>query len=326
MLIIAATFVISGILAIILWLFAPGLHGHRFAAFIPLLLSMLLSAVLLTFAIRKALKPFMRLKEHMEKVAGGDFSVRIEEDGSGELLMLQKSFNRMAEELSGIEMLRKDFIDTFSHEFKTPIVSIRGFAKRLRAGVASEEKKSEYLDFIISESERLSQLAQSILLLSQYENQLVVTDKKPYWLDEQLRRCVLALERQWEKKGLRFELELQELRYCSDEDMMEHVWRNIIANAIKFSADGGKIRIVARTSGENILVSIHDEGEGIGAEAIPHIFDKFYQGDAAHSREGNGLGLSLVRRIVDLAGGDIEVESQVGRGTAFHVRLPLTQF
>lgn len=323
MVVIVLTYIIAGIVSSALWLFLPSMHGRVFAPFVPLILSVVISAVITGFVLKRPLKPVKELQALTQKVAEGDFSVRASEVAEGDMLELEKSFNRMVADLEGMELLRNDFIDTFSHEFKTPIVSIRGFARRLRAGGLSVEKQTEYLDYIVTESERLSQLSQSILLLSKYENQQFVGDKKEYWLDEQLRNCVLALEKQWEPKGVSFDLDLPNLRYVNNEEMMEHVWRNIIGNAVKFSRPGGVIHIGARTAGNYVTVSVRDRGEGISAEAISHIFDKFYQGDAAHAREGNGLGLSLVRRIVELSGGDITVESQEGRGTTFHVRLPL---
>ena len=322
MVVIVITYVISGAATAGLWMLLPALHTRPFTPLLPLIISVVVSALILGFVIKRPLKPIHELKMLTEKVAEGDFSVRASEEAEGDMLELEQSFNRMVAELAGTELLRNDFIDTFSHEFKTPIVSIRGFAKRLRSGGLSEEKRSEYLDYIVTESERLSQLSQNILLLSKYENQQFVGDRAEYFLDEQLRACVLALQTQWEKKNVSFDLDLPVLPYVNNEEMMEHVWRNIIGNAVKFSAPGGVIHIGAHRSRDYITVSVRDEGEGIDAGTISHIFDKFYQGDAAHSREGNGLGLSLVRRIIDLSGGDIAVESQEGHGTTFHVRLP----
>ena len=275
------------------------------------------------------LKPVRGMVGAMQRLAGGDFSVRMTCDGWMRPLELREftaAFNKAAEELGGTEILRKDFINNFSHEFKTPIVSIRGFARRLRRCGLSPAQQNEYLDFIAAESLRLSRLASGILLLSKYEAQNLVADQAPCYLDEQLRASVLRQESRWAPRGLTFEMDLPRLRCRANAEMLGHVWDNLIGNAVKFSHDGGCIHISGRTEGEKenafVTVTIRDEGVGIPQQALGHIFDKFYQAAPARAAEGSGLGLPLVRRILDLCGGRITAQSAPGRGSTFTVTLP----
>ena len=219
-------------------------------------------------------------------------------------------------------MFRENFINSFSHEFKTPIVSIQGFAKQLKKENLSEEKKQEYIDIIISESKRLTNLSSNILMLSKLENQQIITDKTSFSLDEQIRNCILLLEKQWTAKDISFDIDMQEIQYTTNAEMLSQVWVNIIGNAIKFSPEGSSIRIKLFKESDVITAEITDRGIGMDQQTISHIFERFYQGDRAHASEGNGLGLPLVKRIVELCNGNIRVESQYGKGTNFIVTLP----
>ena len=273
---------------------------------------------------RGKLKPINDLVHAMRAVSQGDFSVRVDcEDVSGDMGRLVSSFNDMASELGGLELFRKDFINNFSHEFKTPIVSIRGFAKQLERDDLTDEQRREYLDIIVTESDRLANMASNVLLLSKLENQTIVTDREDYRLDEQLRRCVLLLEKQWSEKELEPDIELEEIIYRGNEEMMNHVWVNLLNNAIKFSPRGGTLTVRLAREGDAAVCSVGDQGPGMDGDTRRRIFEKFYQGDTAHATEGNGLGLSLVQRIVDLCGGTVSVDSAPGEGSTFSVRLPL---
>ena len=273
---------------------------------------------------RAKLKPMSDLVQGMRAVSEGDFDVRVDEAGvSGDMGELVSTFNEMAKELGGLELFRKDFINNFSHEFKTPIVSIRGFAKQLERDDLTEEQRREYLDIIISESDRLANMSSNVLLLSKLENQTIVTDKTVYRLDEQLRRCLLLLEKQWTEKALELDLDLDEVEFLGNEEMMRHVWVNLIGNAVKFSPRGGALTLRLRREGDAAVARVSDCGEGMDEATRRRVFEKFYQGDTAHAAEGNGLGLALAKRIVDLCGGAIAVESAPGAGTTFTVRLPL---
>ena len=301
----------------------PGfLLTHVFSPF-GIILVLIVYAIMISMSVgRSQLRPMNDLRDAMYRVSQGDFSVRVDEDAPGDMGTLIRSFNDMTSELGGIEMFRKDFINNFSHEFKTPIVSIRGFAKQLQRDDLSDEQRREYTAIIVSESERLANMASNILLLTKLENQQIVTDKQPYRLDEQLRGCILLLEKQWTAKDIDLVLDLDEVTYVGNEEMMSHVWVNLLGNAIKFSPDRAALEVVCRSQPGAAFVSIRDHGSGMDEATQKRIFEKFFQGDSAHATEGNGLGLSLVKRIVDLCGGSIRVQSQPGAGTEFSVTLP----
>lgn len=272
---------------------------------------------------RTRFKPISQVVEGMSRISHGDFDVRVNEEGlEGDMGELARSFNDMARELGSIELFRTDFINNFSHEFKTPIVSIRGFAKQLERDDLTEAQRREYTSIIVSESERLSNMSANVLLLSKLENQQIVTDRQPYRLDEQLRRSILLLEKQWSARELELNLQLDEVTYVGNEEMMSHVWVNLIGNAIKFSPEGGLLEVQLRQLPQGVEVTVRDQGPGMTREVQERVFEKFYQGDRSHAGQGNGLGLSLVKRIVDLCHGTVEVESAPGQGSAFRVTLP----
>ena len=295
--------------------------------FRTLAMPMLLMVFILTLAAgmgRSKLRPMNDLVHAMHAVSQGDFSVRVDaEDVPGDMGELASSFNDMATELGGLELFRTDFINNFSHEFKTPIVSIRGFAKQLERDDLTDEQRREYLDIIVSESDRLANMASNVLLLSKLENQNIVTDREDYRLDEQVRRCLLLLEKQWSEKELDLDVELEEITYRGNEEMMNHVWVNLLNNAIKFSPRDGRLALRLAREGGEAVCTVADQGPGMDEETRRRVFEKFYQGDTAHATEGNGLGLSLVKRIADLCGGSVTVDSRPGEGSAFTVRLPL---
>ena len=301
--------------------FIPGFLLSHFGMPVLVILMVILFSMMISVRLGSSkLKPMNDLINAMGKVSRGDFSVRVDgEDIPGAMGEVVQSFNGMASELGGIEMFRKDF----SHEFKTPIVSIRGFAKQLERDDLTEEQRREYAHIIVTESERLANMSSNILLLTKLENQQIITNKTEYRLDEQLRSCILLLEKQWSAKEIDLSLNLDEITYTGDEEMMSHVWVNLINNGIKFSPVGGVLELSCRKREKQIEVIVRDHGEGMSPETEKRIFEKFYQGDSAHATEGNGLGLSLVKRIVDLCGGKIEVESTLGAGTAFTVLLPV---
>jgi signal transduction histidine kinase len=269
------------------------------------------------------LKPLNELIKATKEVSKGNFNIKVKEaNRKNEIGELIKDFNIMTNELRSIEMFRKDFINNFSHEFRTPIVSIRGFARQLQNSSLTDEQRQEYTDIIIRESERLANMSSNILLITKFENQKIITDKKLYYLDEQLRNCILLLQMQWEKKDISFNIELEPVQYFNNEEILSHVWLNLLKNAIKFSHRNGEITVKCQCEGGNIKVKISDNGIGMTDETREHIFEQFYQGDSAHASEGNGLGLTLVKRIVNLCGGKIDVKSCLGKGTDFIVRLP----
>ena len=275
---------------------------------------------------RSKLRPMNDLVHAMHAVSQGDFSVRVDAaDVPGDMGELACSFNDMAAELGSVELFRKEFINNFSHEVKTPIVSIRGFAKQLERDDLTDAQRREYLDIIVSESDRLANMASNVLLLSKLENQTIVTDKASYPLDEQLRRAILLLEKQWAEKNLEPDVELEPVTFFGNEEMMNHVWVNLLGNAVKFSPEGAPLTVRLRREGSEAVCEIRDAGPGMDDATRQRVFEKFYQGDTAHATEGNGLGLALVRRIVDLCGGSVGVDSAPGQGATFTVRLPLEE-
>lgn len=274
------------------------------------------------------LRSMNKMTEGLHRLASGDYKAHIEPKGF--LCMIApvrdmvESFNATAAELEGTEMLRSDFINNFSHEFKTPIVSIAGFAGLLKQGNLSREEQLEYLDIIESESRRLAQMATNVLDMTKVENQTILTDVTTFNLSEQLRTCVLLLERKWETKNLEMNLELEEHMISGNQELLKHVWVNLLDNAIKFSPEGQTVEISAAEEEGRIAVSICNTGSFIPKEQQEAIFRKFYQADRSHNTEGNGIGLAVVKRVVELHGGTVGVESNPSF-TKFTVTLPKKQ-
>ena len=291
--------------------------------FMLLIISVVVGTVVSFMISRFPLKPLRRVIDATNRLASGDFSVRLQLPNASSLTELATSFNRMAEELGSIEMLRADFVDDFSHEFKTPIVSIKGFAEELKHDDLTPEQRNEYLDIIIHESSRLSQLATNVLDLSRVEKQTILGNPARFDLTEQVRRCVLLFENKWEQRRLNLNVELDEVAITGDEELLSQVWLNLIDNAVKFTPEGGCVDIRLQKGESSVLFSIRDDGYGISEEMQRHIFEKFYQGDDSHAVPGNGLGLSIARRIVTLHGGEIRCQSEEGAGTEFTVSLPI---
>lgn len=268
------------------------------------------------------LKPLNQLIDATREVSKGNFDVKAKElkykFGIGELI---SSFNVMTSELSSIELFRTDFVTNVSHELKTPIASIRGFAKILQNNNLSKEEIEEYTNIIVAESNRLSNLSSNILKISKLENQKIVERKTLFSLDEQIRSSILLLEHIWAKKNIRFNINLEKLAFIGDEELLQQVWINLIANAINFSIEGGTIDIELTQRDKNIRCKIRDYGPGMTDEIKDRIFEKFYQGDKSRSQEGNGLGLPLVKQILELYGGAINVDSKVNKGSTFTVEL-----
>ena len=313
------------VLGTILILRALGYFPSRAEApFIYMITFIISSAVIGTIishiVAKRVLSPLSEFKEAIEEVERGNFNVSVDSSGTPKAVAeVIDNFNRMAKELAGTEMFRSDFINSFSHEFKTPIVSIEGFARRLKKDDLPEEKRKEYIDIIISESKRLTNLATNILMLNKFENQEYITERDTFFIDEQIRSCVLLLEKQWSKKQLEFDIEMEQIEFYGNQEMLSQVWLNVIGNSIKFSGEGSVISIRAFKRDGKIRISIADQGEGMDDQTLKHIFERFYQGDSAHASEGNGLGLPLVKRIIELCGGTIRVESEKGKGTVFNV-------
>ena len=269
------------------------------------------------------LKPIDKLSTALKEVEKGNYDVEVSTDVRvRELYRLMKGFNRMTKEISSVEMLKKDFISYFSHEFKTPITSIRGFSRQIKEQDLEPHKQKEYIDIIYRESDRLIRMSGNVLTLTKLEHQATLTDTKVFSLDEQLRRTLLVLEEEWSKKDLELDLDLEELEIESNEEMIKQIWLNVISNAINYSNHGDKLKIRCKNDGKFAKVRIQDYGAGMSDQVRERIFEKFYQGDASHGASGNGLGMSIVKRIIDLCGGKIVIKSQVKKGTVVIVYLP----
>lgn len=292
-------------------------------------LSMLVPIVVLVTLVNVLFTRFIyryldKISDAMQKVADGDYTVRLDAEKDQPFRELYRNFNTMAEELGGVEMLKNDFINGYAHELRTPITSINGFAEMLLNddGTLSREEKRSYLEIIASESRRLADLAGNSLLMSRLDTQKIIPDKKPFSLDEQLRRCSILLSGQWTEKDLDMTMDLDEAVYVGDYDLMQHLWINLLTNAVKYTPKGGSITVTLKNEENFIAVSVADTGKGIPPEDRERIFDKYYQTDKSHSKRGLGLGLAICKRIVQLCNGTLEVESEVGVGSTFTVRLP----
>lgn len=284
------------------------------------------SAVVATMATinvnRRMTRATVKISAAINRVAAGDFNARIEpEKGDGTRFNeVYTNFNKMVEELSSVKTLREDYVRNFSHEIKTPIAAINGYARLLAEGGISEEEGKEILSIIIRQSENLSLLSQNILLLSKIENQKVTGERKEYRLDLQIKDCIIMLAPQWEKKNITISSDLQSVTYLGDEGLIQHVWINLLSNAIKFTPDGGEITVTLSQKGDVITAVIADNGIGMTEEQTARAFDKYYQA-AEKSTSGNGLGLAICKRICELSGGSVSVKSTLGEGSAFTVEL-----
>ncbi len=271
-------------------------------------------------------RPVKKITAAAEKIMQGDFSVRIphirgviEADGFDEII---DCFNKMAEELSGTETLRTDFIANVSHELKTPLAVMQNYGTMLQQPGLTDEQRLEYAKAITAASRKLANLITNILKLNKLENQQIFPVNVEYDLGEQLCECLLQFEDIWEAKALVIETDIEEnVMIRSDPELLSLVWNNLISNAVKFTREGGTVSLHMKASAHHVTVKVSDTGCGMKPEIGAHIFEKFYQGDSSHATQGNGLGLALVKRVVDITHGEIGVESVCGQGSTFTVRM-----
>lgn len=286
---------------------------------ISVIIGLLISAAI----SKRVLNPVLRLSEASRRVAHGDFTVRLENPGLlEEIRTTYQNFNDMVRELSATETLRNDFVANVSHEFKTPINAIEGYATLLQDPQLPARERQEYIDRILEGTGRLSTLVSNILLLSKLDNGAYPAEQETFRLDEQIRQALLLFEPRWTQKHLDLDVELDSVQVTGCEGLLMQVWSNLISNAVKFSPEDGTVRITLRNADGAVVVTVADQGEGMSEETQKHIFEKFYQGDTSHRAEGNGLGLALVKRIVLQCGGTVAVNSAPGEGALFTVRLP----
>ncbi|MBW5448081.1 two-component sensor histidine kinase [Cohnella sp. CFH 77786] len=275
---------------------------------------------------RHQLNLFMNWIDAMRRMAKGDFNVTLDSDPRriGQMGVLVRSFNEMANKLSEVEKMRQEFISNVSHEFQSPLTSIGGFARALRSDDLSPETRQHYLRIIELECARLSKLSDNLLKLTSLESKQHPFEPKPYRLDRQLRRAILSCEPQWQSKKQEIDVELPDTTIVADEDLLNQVWFNLLHNAIKFTPEGGAVRIALEERDGCIRVEVADTGIGVSEEDLPHLFERFFKADKARSSAagGSGLGLSIVKKIVEMHGGEVTARSRPGEGTNFLVTLP----
>ena len=289
------------------------------------------AAALLTWLVRARMKavydtPMQSISDATKKVAQGDFTVRIdtlhEEEKEDYLDLMIHDLNTMIAELGSIETLKTDFVSNVSHEIKTPIAVIQNYAQLLKSDTLTEQDRKDYSETIYDAANRLNTLITNILRLNRLENQRLTPAAAPFDLSAQLTECLLGFETVWEEKQIEIEPDIEDgVTVVTDKELLSIVWNNLLSNAFKFTEPGGTVGVTLKSEGEYASVAIRDTGCGISPEAARHIFDKFYQGDTSHATQGNGLGLALVKRILDMTGGEINVESKPDEGSTFTVKL-----
>ncbi|MBS6397633.1 MAG: HAMP domain-containing histidine kinase [Clostridiales bacterium] len=288
------------------------------------LISILCGSVISMFVIHYTMNPIKELSRAMQRVAGGDYTLTLDPAcHKGEIRLLYEDFNQMVQELNSTETLHSDFISNVSHEFKTPLAAISGYATLLQDDTLTPEERSEYISTIITSARDLSRMTGNILSLSRLENQTIISEKDLFRVDEQIRQVILRMEPVWSAKDLIINPDLDSINWYGNMELTSHIWNNLLDNAVKFTPRGGEISITAHSNGEWLTVVFQDTGMGMTPEIQAHVFDKFYQGDTSHKNKGNGLGLSLVRQIVALHGGSIQLESHPDLGSTFTVLLPV---
>ena len=299
---LAEIIIAAGLALLLNWLLEDVLEFRLAPWLWVLVFSVILCSVLGWLISALFFEPITRLSRAMRKVGAGDFSVRLETSSRiREVRDTYDNFNLMTQELGATEIIQTDFVSNVSHEFKTPINAIEGYATLLQSGSASSDQ-AMYVEKILLNTRRLNELVSNILLLSRVDNQAIGTQHTHYRLDEQIRQAIVLLEPKWAKKDLDLDVDLETLEYTGNESLLLHVWVNLIDNAIKFDSYGGLLRVRLIHHGNSAIFTVEDSGPGIDPEAQKHIFDKFYQADSSRMSEGNGLGLALVKRVLDVCG------------------------
>lgn len=294
-----------------------------FFVIVPAAVSIVAGTVGFGIVGKRPVRAIEEISRATKSVAEGDFSVRLEQTlPIEEFEEMVNNFNTMTRQLASTEMLRNDFITNVSHEFKTPLAAIEGYAMLLQRKGLSEEKREEYVSRILYGTKRLSALTGNILLLSRLENQETGLEKERFCLDEQLREVILLFEEQWTKKNLELDIELDAADYVGNRELIAQVWQNILSNAVKFAPEHGRVGVYLSSRADGVSVTVSDNGIGMDEETSKRVFEKFYRADASRAYGGNGLGLALAKQIVDLHGGTIALRTAPNAGAAFTVTLP----
>lgn len=283
--------------------------------------SLIIGIALIWVVANHIIRPVRKITEATKKVASGDLDVKVEIKNRDEIGALAENFNLMVKELDSIEYLRKDFISNVSHELKTPIASIQGFAKLLADDNLSKDEKQEYINIILEETTRLSSLSTNMIKLSKLENQKMITNRKEYRLDNQIRKAIIMFGEEVDKKNIKISLKSKEIIVNQDEDLIMEIWINILNNAVKYTNENGKIDIEIIEEDKHVKVKIKDNGIGIPKDEQERIYEKFYQVEKSHSSDGMGLGLAIVKRIIEMINGKISFTSEEGKGTTFEILL-----
>lgn len=285
--------------------------------------SVIVGMILSRFAARRPIGTIVEISNATKEIAKGNFDVQLNENiRVTEIQTMARNFNLMVKELAATELLRNDFIENVSHEFKTPLAAIEGYVTLLQKPGLSEEKREEYTRRILHNTKRLTTMSGNILLLSRLENQELTIKKELFSLDEQLRESILMFESQWSAKNIELDIDLDTTDFYGNKELLAQIWQNLLSNAIKFVPQNGTIRVLLRRKNSEAEVSVVDNGIGMSKEILSRVYEKFYQGDTTRSSSGNGLGLTLAKRIVDLHGGTISASSKEQKGTSFTVMLP----
>ena len=281
--------------------------------------------ILSIFTGKILLAPIKKLQLSMEEVASGNFEIELDENSLfDEVEDMFHYFNLMVKELRATETIQTDFISNASHEFKTPLSAIEGYATLLSDGDISNEEKKQYIEKIMFNIHRMNELVHNVLLISKVDNHSITRQVNTYLLDEQIRQSILLFELKWVEKNIEFDIDFDIIKYTGNEALLIHVWNNLISNAIKFSPQNGSIKMSLKVVKDKVVFTIEDNGPGINEENIKYVFNKFYQSDTSHKEEGYGLGLALVKKIVDLEYGNVIVENTTPSGCRFTVTLPVS--
>lgn len=317
-------FLMGGITLILYNIGILNIQSHKLPIVFFAVVSVLIGTVFSRFFGKRIIASIEEISKATKEVSKGNFNIRLDEENTvDEISTMARNFNIMTKELKNTEMLRSDFINNVSHEFKTPLSAIEGYATLLQKKSLSAEKREAYADKIIHSTRRLNSLTGNILELSKLEHHEININRKTYALDEQLREIILMFEDEWSDKKLDLDVDLDSVNYYGNVELLGQVWQNLISNAIKFVGENGNIKITLRKSFSSISVTIMDDGIGIERQIQERIFEKFYQEDVSHSTTGNGLGLALVKQIIDLHKGKITVYSEKDKGAKFVVDLPV---
>lgn len=275
-----------------------------------------------SLTIKTVIKPIKAVSDAMQQVTRGNFDIQLEVVGNDEISVLQRNFNTMTDGLKQNEEMSKNFASIVSHEYKTPIAAITGYAQLLYNGGLEEEEEKQYIKTILEQSKRLSNLSVNMLQLARLDSNTVGMSKEMFSLDEQIRNVIVNMENLWEQKNIEMDINLDKAQVYCNSQMLYHVWENLLSNAIKFTPENGKITVTCQVSDNYAVVKVADTGCGISPENIPHIFERFYKSDSEVNADGNGLGLAITQKIIQLSGGKVSVESEAGKGSLFTVTLP----